>query len=189
LLRGRIIEIEYGLNPSENPQLLFQDKRQEEKRWPKGYPANPWRGSGADILLLAGGMNRFVKSLREDSMLEGIKRRIIEGRIGILGKTLKHAGWNDEDIQKAMDDARAAGDVKTLSRQVNEALYGAKAPRDMRHFENVAQHINDEGETIYRVNGQFIKAVAKTAWEEASASSGRLGDDIEDSESTQSFRR
>jgi hypothetical protein len=31
LLRGRTIGLEYGLNPSENPQLLFQKKPGMEK--------------------------------------------------------------------------------------------------------------------------------------------------------------
>jgi hypothetical protein len=128
-------------------------------------------------------------------MIEGIKRRIIEGRISILGQTLKHAGWSQDDIQKAMDDARAAGNVKTLTKQVDEALHGPRKPRDMRHFENVPQRVNEEGETVYGVNGQFIRAVVKTAWEEASARSGRPSisetADAEDNESTstQSFRR
>lgn len=126
-------------------------------------------------------------------MIEGIKRRIIEGRISILGQTLKHAGWNAEDIQRVTDDARAAGNVKTLSRQVDEALHGPSKPRDMRNFENVPQRVNEEGATVYGLNGKFIKAVVKTAWEEASTKSARHArpevGNTEENESTQSFRR
>ncbi len=127
-------------------------------------------------------------------MLEGIKRRIIEGRINVLGKTLKHAGWSDGDIQKAMDDARAAGNVHTLKRQVDDALYGQRE-RDMRHFKTVPQRVNEEGETVYELNGQFIKAVVKTAWEGASAKAGLLDrsdvadTDADDTAPSQPFRR
>lgn len=137
-------------------------------------------------MLLATHAERLAAHVGRSQCSKASRKRIIEGRIHILGQTLKTAGWNDGDVQKAMADAREAGNVNTLKRQVEDTLRGLKGPRDMRHFENLPHEINEEGERVYRVNGQYLKAVVKTAWE------GRgvvVGTEDDDSTPSQSFRR